>query len=138
MLILCESTICFEIVPEGLSNKIIRLVLTIFGCELEFNGAKKSALLAQWGFPCCYVIAAKCAKNEVICLRLGGLLLLQLLSRHEGWGSLKKTQPRGRGEDVLQLFCGWESSAADKNSAEEICFRCVSKKLTSLLEGSES
>ena len=51
MLILCESTICFGVVPKGLSNKIVRLVLAMFGCGLEFNGAKKSALLAQRVFP---------------------------------------------------------------------------------------
>ena len=36
------------------------------------------------GFPCCYDIAAKCAKNQVICC---GWRFVQLLSRHEGWGS---------------------------------------------------
>ena len=42
MSILWESTICLGAVPKGLSKKMVRLVLAMFGCGLEFNGAKKN------------------------------------------------------------------------------------------------
>ena len=91
ILILCESTICFGVVPKGLSNKIVRLVLAMFGCGLEFNGAKTPLCPPRtMGFSLLLCHRCQVCATPSHQLRLGGLLLLQLLSRHEGWGPLER------------------------------------------------
>ena len=130
MLILCESTICFGVVPKGLSNKIVRLVLAMFGCGLGFNGAKKICPPRAMGFSMLLCHRCQVCATPSHPLRLGGLLLLQLLSRLEGWSTFfffkKKKYPGGRCKAVLQLFCGWDvlPSRSQISATRALC-RCA-------------
>ena len=111
MVILCESNICFGVVPKGLSNKIVRLVLAMFGCGLQFYGAKKICPPRAMRFSLLLCHRCQVCATPSHPLRLGGLLLLQLLSRHQGRTPFfykKKKYPGGRCKAVLQLFCGCE------------------------------
>ena len=125
MLILCESTICFGVVPKGLSNKIVRLVLAMFGCGLEFNGAKKNLPSSRNEVSLLLCHRCQVCATPSHPLRLGGLLLLlQLLSRHEGWCLffLKKSTL----EDGVRLCCNCFAAGKAQRLTKTLLENCFS------------